>query len=712
MIAVTFCGCQQNLQVTYSYDKNYTVYELDSQVLAENDALKLIWDNETKGISLHEKKTGKVWTNVPGGKETSTLDCYVQDMLVFQSEFISSVDLMKNNKISAQKIKNGIKLTYYFDEEEIAVPVSYTLREDSMCIAINGAEIRESGESVRLRSVTPSPRFVEVNQETEDSYVFVSEGIGAIIDTKVDVDGKREYVTGSGNSSKLSTTSVTNPGEKSGIRAYGVKDGEHAMFCIAEEEAEAVSVKVIAGDVTSGYSVASASFCFVDIDNVKGKSANSGNVDLVSERKQSTVSVGFYPLYGKEADYNGMAKCYRGYLEKRGLISEGKKDFSSPYAVTALGGVMSTSSVAGVSAMTLKKATGFSEAQEIFESLTKETGITPVARLKGYGKSGLNTGKIAGGFGFASLFGSEGDREALEDACKKAGIPLYTEFDVVRFSKSGGGFSYANDAAKTATRHAAEYSPVNVPLRDFNEELSYRLLARSKISAALDKVLKLCVKKGVSGICLSYFGQNSYSDYTDIKYAVAGRMEEDVKEEILKLKKSDRAVAGSASSYYAAGLVDAVFDAPLEKTGESQFAREIPFYQMVFAGITPLYSAPLNTASNPKEKLMLAASSGTGLGFSVLKHFENDYIETGVEKLYACGYTNCKDLISSSLKEYGEIYKKIAGVKIDRYEFVNDTVTKTLFENGVTVYANHSSKAVKSPVGELKGYGFRMKEGK
>lgn len=711
MMTVLFSGCGKKSQVEYSYDTNYTVYELESQVLSENDALKLSWDNETKGISLEEKKTGRIWSNVLEGQETSTLDCFFQDVQFFGYEFVSSIEALRNNKISAEKIKNGIKLTYYFDDKEIAVPVSYTLREDSMCVSITGSEIREKGESYRVRSVVPSPHFTEVSQEAEDAYIFVSGGIGGIVDIKTDIDGGKEYSTGSGNVSALATISKTNPDEQSGIRAYGLKDGDHAMFCIAEEEAEAVAVKISAGDIESDYSTVYPTFCFVDVDSVKAKQTTGGDVELISDRKQSTISVGFYPLSGEDADYNGMAKCYRKYLEKRGLISTGKKDFSSPYAVTALGGVMSTSSVAGVPTMTLKKATGFSEAQEIIESLTKETGLTPVARLRGYGEKGLNIGKIAGGFKFASLFGSDQDRKALEDACAKQGIPLYTEFDVVRFSESGGGFSYTNDAAKTATLHAAEFSSVNVPLRDYNDKLSYRLLARGKVSDVLDKVLKLCDKKGVSGISLSYFGANAYSDYTDIKYAVAGQMEQDVKDGILKLKKSDSAVAGSAASYYAAGLLDTVFEAPLDKTGRYQFEKEIPFYQMVFTGITPMYSAPINTASNPKEKLMLAASTGTGLGFAVIKNFENEYMETGVEKLYACGYTYCKDLIVSSLNEYSEIYEKVAGVKIDRYEFVDDTVTKTVFENGVTIYANHSSKAVQSPVGELAGYGFKMEVG-
>ena len=121
-----------------------------------------------------------------------------------------------------------------------------------------------------------------------------------------------------------------------------------------------------------------------------------------------------------------------------------------------------------------------------------------------------------------------------------------------------------------------------------------------------------------------------------------------------------------------------------------------------------MYSAPINTASNPTEKIMLAASTGTGLGFSVAENFENEYMETNAYKLYSCSYDYCMELINKSLTQYKNIYSAINGSKIDSYDYIDDNITKTVFENGVAVYANHSSKTVNSPVGELDGYGFAM----
>ena len=185
-------------------------------------------------------------------------------------------------------------------------------------------------------------------------------------------------------------------------------------------------------------------------------------------------------------------------------------------------------------------------------------------------------------------------------------------------------------------------------------------------------------------------------------------MQEDTKEYIERLLKTKRNVAGSASTYFAAGLLDTVFDAPLETSGRHQIEYDIPFYQMVFSGVTPLYSSPLNSDSNPQRKIMLAAASGTGLGFSLISEFDKSYMENNVYDFYACVYGSNKDYIKKTVNNYSKVYNAIAGSKIESYEYVDGYVSKTVFENGKVVYANHSSGEVQSPVGVIEGYGFMM----
>lgn len=712
--ATLLTGCSDKGIVKYTYDSSAKINTVSSQIVAQNDSFILRWDDTAKCILFENKKTGKIWSNVPQdvyerGETCSTLDISVQDMELYQSEFISGEEPFETKRISSEKIDNGIKVTYYFDKVQIAIPVSYVLRDDSMVMSINGAEIQENGKNYRLIYVSASPQLCSVKQNTDNAYLFVPEGNGALMYTDVNADGQRKVEIGPANVASHDVSSSTNQPESSGMRVFGIKDNNDAMLCIAEQTPGAVGIYASAGDKKSDYSNVYPVYYFVDYDYFYGKATNAAAVRHLSDRSQSTISVGYYPLDNDDADYNGMAKKYREYLLKQGYITEDKTVNKSPYSLTILGGVMTTSSIMGIPVKTLKKMTSFDEAKKIIEETSTTTGLNPVVRLKGFTESGINYGEIAGGYSFASKLGNDKDRKSLENYCANNYIPVYFDFEMIKYSKSGSGFSYSNDSAKTAILYPAEQSGVNVPLRDYNDDATFRYLKRSELSKAVNKLVKTIDKKELSGVCVSSLGEIFYSDYSDgIEYSVTSGIDTDTKDFINQLNDTNSNVSVCAATYFAAGLVDTVFDAPLDISGKYQYDVEIPFYQLVFSGVTPLYSTSINTASEPDKKIMMAASTGTGLGFTVVNSFEKSYMETENEKLYACLYKENIEMIKKSVEAYSEIYDAIDNSKIKSYELLENNISKTVFENGVVVYANHSSKEIDSPIGKLKKYGFGM----
>lgn len=703
-------GCGESS--TQSYNENAKILSVGSGVVASNGKLELMWDDNLKCVLLKNKETGKVWSNIPydaylRGEEYSTLDVAVQNMQDYQTDKVSSADF----KISCEKIDNGIRLTYYCDSKRFSIPVEFVLRDDSVRLSIDASKIVEDEQNAKIYYAAPSSKFCSVLQTAEDAYIFAPYGTGALINTGFLPDGKRRIESSGRNVASLSTRNTVDSGENSNFQVFGIKDGSDSLLCIAEDCPGAVGIHFLAGDRQSDYTSIYPVFYFVDTDSVKGRAANSGDVTQLSSRSQSLMSVGFYPLSGENSDYNGMALRYRKYLSDSGFIKENSssKNFDSPYAVTVLGGVKTTSSILGIPVSTLKPMTTFSTAQKMISELVDNIGIKPVVRLVGFGKDGVNIGEVAGGYAFSSKLGSNKDRASLEEYCSNNDIPLYTQFELLKYSKTGSGFSYTFNSAKTATLHSAEQKGVNIPLRDFNEDLSYRLLSRSKITSAVNKLISFADKKNVSGVCLSSLGEISYSDYGDgEKYSTTALMDTDTKEYVERIIESGHSVSGSAATYFAAGLMDAVFESPLDTSGLYQVEKDIPFYQIVFAGTTPLYSAPINFDSNPERKIMLAAASGTGLGFSLIDEFDKTYMEDNVYRLYGCVYDKNKDYIKSVVSEYSKVFSQVAGSAIKRYDIIDDNITKTTFENGKVIYANHSSKEADSPVGVLGGYGFKI----
>ena len=713
-VTVLFSGCRKYAWVT-TYDKNPKVSVLESSVIAQNDAYVLSFEQEGFNVILRSA-TGDpdqvLWSTLPSEDlddplEKSTLNIRVQDTQLRNEQMLYS---SMADHIAAEEIKNGIKITYSFDEVEISVPVCFTLRKDSVKISIDGKQIVHGNKRFQLIAAQPAPMLCRASVEEEDSYFFIPSGLGGTVDNKVSTNLATSAQGGTANLASIELETTVNEPDSTGFRCYGLKKGNAGLFCIAEDTPGAAGYQLRAGDVRYRYSSIAPMFFFADYDYFYGVYVTDGLIKQLSEPYTGTVSIGVYPLAGEDADIMGMAKCYRQYLIRSGYLSEEKTaSATSPYSVTYYGGVLTTSSIAGVPTKTLKKMTSFEDAQSITGALTDATGVAPAVRLSGYGESGVNIGAIAGGYRFASVLGNDKSRKSLEEYCKKSGISLFTDFNLVYFGKSGDGFSFTGDSAKTAILHAAEIKPVTVPLREFDETQMYRLLARSSLSKAVDKLLTMANKKGISGISLQDLGKVSYSDYGNgSEYAVAAKMETDTKSYLEKIRKDGYKLAVSGGTYYSTGLSDLIFDAPVETSGRLFFENEIPFYQLVFHGITPMYSSAINTAADARYNLMLAASTGTGIGFGLIKDMDTSYMETGVEKLYAMVYEDNLELIKDSVARYKDIYESVQTSKIADYKILDNGVTQTVFENGISIYANHTSRQQDSPAGKLDAYGFVM----
>ena len=746
ILASLFSGCGKATKI--QFNDNPEVQSLPSQTIAETDELKFDFINEVDnknssandqkmaiGVVITDKKTGKVWSTLERDDDgsylcTATLNLSVQDTESYQIGKVSNGEFNEpardeNDeviydeyympvyesvlKVDSKKIDNGVELTYYFLKYKISVPLTYRLVDNSLKISIDSSKIAEGSSQYKLRSATVVPTLARVSDKSKNAYLLVSTSGGAgIMNAQDTVEGSRDMTAGASNYISLSTESSLNGPKTARFPIFGAKEGKNAIFCIAEETSGALGYSASAGSTSSSYASIVPEFYFTDSDYTAARKESQGSIYQLSERTQDTITLGCYFLNGKDANYMGMAECYRNYLNKNGYIEKSEVS-QSPYAVDVLGGVMTTSSILGIPKKTLKTLTTVDKAQSIIEELTNLTSYKPVVCLTGFGESGINVGKIAGGFKVASKLGNKTDIKSIQQYAKDNGVSLYTDFEMAKFSESGNGFSYKADSAKTAILHYADKTGTNVVLRDSDESNQYRILSRARQGDVVDKVIKTTDKLGISGINLSTLGSVVYSDYTDAeKYAISANSDKDFKEYMTKLRNSGKSVSGKASTFFAAGLVDTVFDVDLSDYRRYMVDYSIPFYQMVFSDVTPLYSTAINTSDNPNKTIASAAATGTGISFKIVDKFELSYMETNADKLYACEYAAIKDSVKESVNKFATVYNATSGSKIVDYKISDNNVSVTTFENGAVVYANHSNKTVKTKVGKLGGYEFKL----
>jgi hypothetical protein len=721
IIAVVLIVNDENKPNT-EYDINKQVYSVSSQVVASNDNYSLKWDDDGKFVMLESLKTGKVWSNIPyeyyldGGLSAnvnSTINITVADNTTLQWQTVRGYNgAVGDGRVFSELVENGIKITYCFDLFKVSVPVTYILRDDSLLATIDTQGIKEGGEDYTLVSVSLAPFLCSSKNEEENSYLFVPTGSGALMYTNESSVGTRKYsgeVYGHDFSSVIEDPYLYD--ETIRLPVYGVKSGNNALFAIIEDGAPSAAIEAEAGNSRNGYSTIFSTFYYRGYEEYRtGTYAmGKGLVRKTSEKVcESDFSVGFYPLFDNDANYNGMAKCYKKFLNTSGFNAVTKEKQRS-YSVTLLGGTMVTSSVMGVPKKTLKAMTTFSDAKEILKDLNNIIKEKPAVQLKGFGETGIINGKVAGGYVFSSIFGNRNDHSYLENYCKEASIALFTDFDLVRFSKSGEGFSYDGNTAKNPLMKIATLYPTT-PIRMNDSDMAYRLLARAQLKNALDKLIGKLPSLNVSAISLSTFGDVAYSDYDSNKYTVKNDIDIDVNKMISSAKASGLPIAVSSANAYSASAADTIFDVPMGNGGYNAFDELIPFYQMVFKGSKPMYSTAVNLADNPDKLVMLAASSGIGLGFTLIDKFDVNFTELTGEELYSMVYSDNKEFIKQTLTNYLEIYNKVCDSSIDTYEILENGISKTVFANGVTVYANHTELNVQSSIGILAPYQFKVEK--
>lgn len=721
LLIASLSGCSAKKE-TGTYKSDERGAGLSSKVIASNSNYELKWDGDAQCVLLSSLTTGKTWSNIlyddyltgsTSANGNSSLVITVSNSTTMKWDTVRSyAEMMEKGHISCQKIDNGIRVIYYFDLYEISVPVDYQLRDDSVLVSIRPSEIQESAKSYQLVSVSVAPFICSVKNTSSDAYLFVPSGSGALMYSAENADGTRTYsaeVYGDDASRKIAEDFTD--GESVRLPVFGAKEGNTAVLGIIEENAGAARIEAQSGNARLGYSYVYSTFYVRGYDSFRyGSYALANNVitRVSSDITSDTMAVGFYPLYDDSADYNGMAKRYRTYLQETKAL-ENNDVLASPYSITIHGGTLERSALLGIPHDKLTAMTTFAAAESMISGLIDKNQITPTVRMMDYGDKGIVPGTIAGGKSFASVYGNQKNIRSLTEYCKQNSTQLYMDFDVVRYSKSGLGFSYGKDCAKTAILYQATQYPIT-PLRLFDQTMPYRILSRGRLSDAIKVALKKAKKYNISGVSFSTLGSLAYSDFSDKQYYVKSKTENDIIQLLKQASSDEKTVAVSAANSYAAAAADVLFDIPVE-TGDYDFLDEaIPFYSMVFHGSKAMYSCTVNLGENAERRLMLAAVNGIGLGFDLIDYYNTESKDLTTEKLYGMLYDDNVGLIGNYLQRYSDYFNSISGATIDLYEILENGVTKTVFDNGVVLYANHTAEKVTYPVGMLNAYEFKTEQ--
>lgn len=721
LMLIGFCGCGADKGKSLSiFDSEHKTKFAKSFTAAENSEWSLQWDSEHYRILLKNKANGTVWSTLPSGLLEPKYDEYgyeinnnpqLENPLMVQYINPENMQLellygytgsLKKGAYELEGIKDGFKITYYFDAKQISVPVEYKLQENGINVSVNPTEITE-GE-FKVYTIALSPFFCSVSNQTTDGYLFVPSGSGALINPSewsADVSytcsypvyGMDAQLINSKNNGITNSQSVKLP-------VFGAKEGYRAVVAIIENGAESASIECNVGNKKYNYSSVYASF------EIRGIADNGSYSDNAIT---TPLSISFLPITGEKADYIGMAELYRDYLVGKTGISKASKEVAS--SLKLFGATYVDKQFIGIPYKSLFATTTFKQSLNILKEFTKETDITPVVNLAGFGNSGVDVGEAAGDLKIADVLGGKKDIKALVSYCLNEKIDLYMDYDIMLFSKSGAGISQTFDYARnTVGQKALRYK--RALGTDKEEKASEYFVARKELVSLGKKAADTVKENGIKGLSLSSVASGAYSDYSNQKYYAKSNFGAYYGEIAEYNKKLNNRMLADNANLYAALNADIITDAPVTSDKNDLFYADIPFYQIVFKGYVPMTCGAVNLAMNPQRRVLSAAESGCGLGFTLTADYDNNLFTSEQKVYHSTHYSSIKEDVNKTTREYASYFEKIDGAVIINHIIISENVRKTVFDNGVSVYVNYGDTPVETEIGTVESCSYIYTEEK
>ncbi len=661
--------------------------QIDGMMLvAENSFAALYVDLETANFIVYDKAKGEKWSAVP--KKAGTTFSSMIKVTYTSADGVSATVTAPSfeSGFSIKKIEDGIKIIFEFSSENtgFSVPVSVKISEGYFDVSIVYSEVEETGES-RITDIELLPNML-YGSAKEEGYVFIPDGSGAIINYSDSLSRNENYsarVYGNDPCQDLIFPIITDA-KKVHMPVFGAVKGDAALLAVITESD--VYATINAAMLDNALTVGS-SFIFRehDLTGLQQSGGGERTLDIMQSKPLSLEpNIRFYMLSGKDANYSGMANCYREHLIKTDVLKEKETSATSAVSVMAFGAVPEKKVIFGIPITSVRKATDFSELSSLYTALTENGAEAPSFYLYGF---------LDGGYGAKTVTKPKyirklGGKKGYEEFAKLAGKDnVFTVYNTERSYGRPLDFLRFNDymSSLNQTTVKVHYRSLSSGLwhKSFGAWSFYTIKYQQKL---VSKLLNKLPKE--SSIVFEHYGEELLSDFTSD--APTGR-HVDLNFMQLAMKKASQKginVAVDGANAYSAGFADEIYDIPLESSGFTIESKSVPFYTMVFHSYKKLSSSPVNFESSPQEYALKAFENGISATYAVSGCDAYELKDTVFNFLYNSKIEDLLPDMKKYIKDYSEIHKTLSTETIVKHEYKGD-LSITEYSNGWKIVCNY-----------------------
>ncbi len=717
------CGSSADGEKQQRDYKKGELSSLASGMVAENGKFRMDWDDEIANVTVTDKATGYVYSQVPMdyikanrellkvvknnyqgadsvplAEEDMTVHLYSPVNITVVAMLDNSVttlyagtEVFKRGRVESEAIDGGIRVTYYFDELQISVPVDYKITETGFSVTVVPTDITEGQQEQVIQTVGLSPMLCSVKNDA-GNYVVIPSGSGALMYTDVRGGGAPRTFSGEiyGDDPAVEVYEKLSNQEEIRLPMFGAVEGNRAVCGIIESGAEKCVLNAQVGDASLGHSSAYIT-CFVRGYNKPVSTILAGRIRIRTHLKDyltssEPITVSYHILGADKASYTGIANYYSEWLVKnKGMANSAESQLLYAQLV---GGFQTGELFLGLPYKDTKPLTTYAQATEIASKLNTAADGSVVVNMLGFGSTGIAYGEVGGGFTLTEASGGKGALKKFLSSNKELGIDTYFNFDVVRFTSASSGLG---ETAVTANNAAAKQYVYNLSTKVRETSKYHYLLQRAELEKAANKAVGVANKYGIEGIGFDSLGSIAYSDYYKVEHFNKEGMGAQVSGIFGNVAKNGKKILTNQANDYAAVLSDVILDAPTSSNMNISVDKDIPLYQIVFKGYVNVANDSINTATNYRTQFLKAMETGTGLSFILTNDYTDDTVLNGQTVFYATVFEDNEELIGSMLEESKAYLTAVKSAKIKAHSNPTSTVSKTVFDNGVRVYVNYGS---------------------
>lgn len=598
-------------------------------------------------------------------------------------------DLKKDN----EENKTGIVPK---EKESFFIPLEYKLEGDNLTAQISCKEI-SALDTYPLSSI----RFLEnfgAADTSENGYIFVPDGSGALINfnngkTGVSAFNMKLY----GADGAVKSTEMRQYTKQAALPVYGMKKGENAFLTVIEEGDSHAAINAdISGKMTS-YNTVGAFFTIKEYDQIKltDPSNKVANFKVFrNDRYNGNIKLRYFFLGGENADYNGMANAYRGYLEKNGALKALSKTEDIPFFIDILGAVKYKKPIMGIPLNRVEAMTTFDETRSIVEYLNSQKVLNIRLKYSGWFNGGINN-SLPNSISIESVLGGKKEFQKLNDYAAKNNISVFYDTAIQNVYSKFPSFLYMFEASSYVFKETAVKYPYDLVQMVWNTKAPYSfVLGPSYINKYVQGYADSIQKLNVKGISFRDLSNELNSDFNPKRTTDRETAKSIVEDNLKKVKEKGFNIALNEANAYALSYADAIFNMPLENSNFSLEDRSVPFYPMVVHGYIQYSGEILNNTNNFKDNLLKTVENGAGLQYNW------SYKDSSVLKLTEFNTYNStyyKDWIDNAVKEYNQMKEQlgdIAGKRMLKHTVLRDNVIKVTYEGGKNVYVNYGNNDV------------------